>query len=657
MNIMLGKAQNIADRSHGEDCTGASDNDGDFHDVFRGITKQDGNSESTIAAGKDSRTETKDQSKSEKCQQNSGEKGQGGELRAGDCGKKKAEKAQEGDDGEGVDEKEFVVMCVAEQDGGENGEAAATENPHVEVKKDKPEDIEEAIAIELGGLSFAQFVGGEAGLDDDESRQLAILNGASGQVDHATGGDKAWDGNGSEGSGVRWLVFEDEESLEAFCEGLGIGSDGSVDGALLRLPETAEQVSSHGLQKWQPAEGETAGVDMRPAGGHQVSELMDGGNGETGPGSGVTADADGAPTEGDVKDGAGSGSGGEVDVGRKTPPGSHSGEPGQRYWVAKGQEKSEGAAQQLIAGEGDSSSRPEVEPVMLRQIASDGEMIHVAEGAEALVNTGNRGGQKKAEDGPSGRGFTGPGGRQTEGISLRDQWWGSGNRTESLIRTNADLGRVLEDAQITLLEEADGHAAGEKGTSGKDAMRGQGIMEAPDFSFDVAGGGDNRSQSLPGQLSAGGSLPQSQGREVLEEAYQSVVTQSRYLQVGDTSEMTINLEPPELGKMRLKVVNRKDSLDIKIEVERAQVRGFFRRNAGRLEEMLQDVQPDRLDTTISDMGSGPHSGYTEDQQGGFGDAQSREQGMDKEITPERNEGVSERPLSVSTGEGRINCLV
>jgi flagellar hook-length control protein FliK len=74
------------------------------------------------------------------------------------------------------------------------------------------------------------------------------------------------------------------------------------------------------------------------------------------------------------------------------------------------------------------------------------------------------------------------------------------------------------------------------------------------------------------------------------------------------SQLTVQLDPPQLGRVRLEIVSEDGSLDVSIAVENAGLREALRGELHQLDRGLRQMHPDGGRTDVSDFGSSAGGG-------------------------------------------------
>jgi len=132
-----------------------------------------------------------------------------------------------------------------------------------------------------------------------------------------------------------------------------------------------------------------------------------------------------------------------------------------------------------------------------------------------------------------------------------------------------------------------------------------------------------------------------------------VVRQGQYVTSNGRSEVRLQLEPPELGRMKLEIEMKGEVLEVRIKVENPQVRDAIRSELPNLDRAFRDAQVDVGRFDVSDYGAG---------RGGDGAANARGDdwpGGTRGSSPEGGEleAGSDAGWIHITESGHINCLV
>jgi flagellar hook-length control protein FliK len=87
-----------------------------------------------------------------------------------------------------------------------------------------------------------------------------------------------------------------------------------------------------------------------------------------------------------------------------------------------------------------------------------------------------------------------------------------------------------------------------------------------------------------------------------------IVQATQYLQGNGRTELRLQLNPPELGRLRLEVEMREGTLEVRIRVEDAQVREVIRSEMQSLDRALKDMDVDVSRFDVSDYRQGSDRG-------------------------------------------------
>jgi flagellar hook-length control protein FliK len=131
-----------------------------------------------------------------------------------------------------------------------------------------------------------------------------------------------------------------------------------------------------------------------------------------------------------------------------------------------------------------------------------------------------------------------------------------------------------------------------------------------------------------------------------------VVKEARYLQGNGTSRVEVQLEPPELGRIRLQVTSKEGKLEVRVEVENPDVRQALQNDVRDVQGSLRDAQLNITRFDISDYQSGA----------GFGRQESADtnRAMAAQSADDAEEEAREKALQtwvVITTAGKVDCLV
>ena len=164
----------------------------------------------------------------------------------------------------------------------------------------------------------------------------------------------------------------------------------------------------------------------------------------------------------------------------------------------------------------------------------------------------------------------------------------------------------------------------------------------------LAGWRQYAAQSLEAPAAAAGGL----ARQAVARAQAEIVREARYLGRNGSSEITVRLHPPEMGRMKVVVQMREGKLDVRIRVEDPQVREAIRAEVQNLDRNLREahLEPARLEVTdyqaggrdsrqapMSDGGPSPENGAV---QAGSGE-----------------EAPGGHGWAIFSGTGGVDCLV
>jgi hypothetical protein len=132
----------------------------------------------------------------------------------------------------------------------------------------------------------------------------------------------------------------------------------------------------------------------------------------------------------------------------------------------------------------------------------------------------------------------------------------------------------------------------------------------------------------------------------------AIVREARYLQRNGTSEVTVQLNPPDLGRMKIAVQMRDGKLDVTISVENSQVREAMRSELDGLGKNLKDAQLDLNHVEVSD--------YAADARGELGEGIAKRDSGAPATVPgayEPEPGAVAGTWAVFTKSGGVDCLI
>jgi len=141
--------------------------------------------------------------------------------------------------------------------------------------------------------------------------------------------------------------------------------------------------------------------------------------------------------------------------------------------------------------------------------------------------------------------------------------------------------------------------------------------------------------------------------QVVARTQTEVVEQARYLQQGGKSQLTINLDPPELGRIRLEIELQEGQLKVKMGVENPKLREALREDMQSLERALKGGQVDVGTLDVSDYQSGRQdAGRGGLDETGWPDSQEYDNSEQTQPTAD-----APRTWTLITDSGRVDCLV
>ena len=151
----------------------------------------------------------------------------------------------------------------------------------------------------------------------------------------------------------------------------------------------------------------------------------------------------------------------------------------------------------------------------------------------------------------------------------------------------------------------------------------------------------------------GGSTAAGAARQVFRHAQQEVVRQARLTGGNGRSTVTVQLHPPELGRMRLEVEMLFGKLEVRIRVENAEVREALRAEVQNLDRNLRGMQLEPARLEIGDYPAGRQGGSGQAARQGAG--QHAPAGAFGAGGPEAAIEPAEWALFAETGA--VDCLV
>ena len=142
-------------------------------------------------------------------------------------------------------------------------------------------------------------------------------------------------------------------------------------------------------------------------------------------------------------------------------------------------------------------------------------------------------------------------------------------------------------------------------------------------------------------------------RQAASRARSEVVRHAQYTQQNGRSEVKIQLDPPELGRMRLEIAVEDGKLDVRIRVENPVLREGLRSELQHLDRTLKDAQVDVSRLDVSDYQSEPQD-ERRGAPGGWGGP------IPAELSPEESAQLHDEETetwTLITEAGRVDCKV
>ena len=137
----------------------------------------------------------------------------------------------------------------------------------------------------------------------------------------------------------------------------------------------------------------------------------------------------------------------------------------------------------------------------------------------------------------------------------------------------------------------------------------------------------------------------------------NIIQKAKLFMEGGKSEVKIQLNPPELGILKLEFEVEDDNLELKIKVERSGVKDVIEKDIPRLRELLSnaDVDVGKLDVSLQEKEDEKLSLMDKDlQSDSESDSTKDLQGQDSEIL---EDGIDEESIEYDEDSNRINFLV
>lgn len=154
---------------------------------------------------------------------------------------------------------------------------------------------------------------------------------------------------------------------------------------------------------------------------------------------------------------------------------------------------------------------------------------------------------------------------------------------------------------------------------------------------------------------AGPATVREAARTAMARAEQEVVRRASLIQGNGTSEVSLRLQPPELGRMDVRIRMRNGQLDVRIQVENPQVRESVQADLQNLGRALRDAQLSPTNLEVSQYQTGRQGAWEEHLPGGSaGQAPAGAGDAGDEAAGEA--GTALRDWAVFT-DGGVDCLI
>ncbi len=137
----------------------------------------------------------------------------------------------------------------------------------------------------------------------------------------------------------------------------------------------------------------------------------------------------------------------------------------------------------------------------------------------------------------------------------------------------------------------------------------------------------------------------------------NIIQKAKLFMEGGKSEVKIQLNPPELGFLKLEFEVEDDNLEIKIKVERSAVKDVIEKDIPRLRELVSntDINVGKLDVSLQGNGDGQLSLMDKDLQSGSESDHTKDlPDQDKEFI---EDGIDEESIEYDEDSNKINFLV
>lgn len=150
-----------------------------------------------------------------------------------------------------------------------------------------------------------------------------------------------------------------------------------------------------------------------------------------------------------------------------------------------------------------------------------------------------------------------------------------------------------------------------------------------------------------------GAIPREAARQVARAVPQDIVREARLLQRNGESELRLQLNPPELGRMRVEVQMRDGTLSVRMRVENAEVREALRDEVAELGRALRQADLSVAQLEVSDFESGRRG----DGGGQYDGAGASNLARNAGTALDESEGTDGYERTFISDSGRIDCLV
>jgi hypothetical protein len=251
--------------------------------------------------------------------------------------------------------------------------------------------------------------------------------------------------------------------------------------------------------------------------------------------------------------------------------------------------------------------------------------------------------QDYAAGGDAGGGHARPGAR--EGLKAANQ---GSRRPHQPQATEPPAGR--SPSQVT----ASGETA-RRETAGAGAARTGSNVEPKPAPAEVLGGQEAAGwrQYLAQADGASPGLVQSAARQAAGAVQAQIVQQAQYVRRNGQSEVTVQLHPPEMGRMKVAVELREGKLEVTIKVENPHVRQAMQAELESLGKVLREGQLDLVRLEVADYEAGPRDGGQEP----LAEDGQRPAGQGQAVGSRLNGGGPGGSWARFTESGGVDCLV